>query len=125
LCLALAPHSLIAMGLRLVAQYYDPVDAMVARGAVEAAGMLAILQNYEWLSVQPQYVGPLGGYRLVVSEFDLADAVSLLSEVAPVDSREGERLEVTGDVLDRVLSLLFSIFAGGAPLSVRQRRWVE
>lgn len=113
------------MGLRLVAHYYDPVEATVARSAVEAAGMLAILQNYEWLSVQPHYVGPLGGYRLVVSELDLADAVSLLSDIKPVDAREGERLKVAGDFLDRVWGIALSWLAGGAPMALRQRRWVE
>ena len=75
------------MGLRLVAHYYEPVEALVARSVIEAAGMLAILQNYEWLSVMPYHVGPLGGYRLVVSEFDLDDAVALLRDVR--DDLEG------------------------------------
>jgi hypothetical protein len=113
------------MSLRLVAHYFDPVEAMIARSVIEAAGMLAILDNYYWISVQPHHVGPLGGYRLVVSESDLEDAVSVLTEACSNPSTEGGRLEVSGDLLDRVLSYAVGMFAGGAPMPIRQRRWLE
>jgi hypothetical protein len=112
------------MGLRLVAHYYEPVEALVARSVVEAAGMLAILQNYEWLSVLPHHTGALGGYRLVVSEFDLEDAVAVLRDalVSPA-AVEGEKLKIETTWGDRVSSLFWGLLAGGAPMPVRGSQW--
>jgi hypothetical protein len=113
------------MGLRLVAHYYEPVEALVARSVIEAAGMLAILQNYEWLSVLPHHTGPLGGYRLVVSEFDLADAVEVLREAGSSPPTEGERLEIKATIGDRIASLVFGSLSGGAPIPLRGSRWID
>ena len=84
--------------------------------------MLAILQNYEWLSVMPYHTGPLGGYRLLVSEYDIEDAVRALRHPEP--AQEGERLEVSIRVGDRLLSLVLGVLAGGAPIPFRRFRWI-
>ncbi len=83
--------------------------------------MLAILQNYEWLSVMPYHVGPLGGYRLVVFEFDVEDAVALLRE-RPADI-EGEELEIEASWADRISSPIWGLLAGGAPIPIRGSHW--
>lgn len=112
------------MGLRLVAHYYDRSEAFVARSVIEAQGMLAILHNEDWLRMQPYYLGPLGGYRLVVSDIDLDDAVSLLREAQLNPILEGERLELDGNLVERVLGLMLGWFSGGVPTSLRQSRWI-
>lgn len=83
--------------------------------------MLAILQNYEWLSVMPYHTGPLGGYRLLVSDFDIEDAVALLRE-RKVDG-DAEELEIGATFSDRLSSLVFGLLAGGAPMPFRTCRW--
>ncbi len=92
------------MGLRLVSHYYEPAEGLIARSVIEAAGMLAILQNYEWLSVMPSHTGPLGGYRLVVSEFDVENAVALLRESQVLTWIEGELLEIKTTIIGRIAS---------------------
>lgn len=112
------------MGLRLVAHYFDRSEAFVARSAIEAAGILAILHNEDWLRLYPQYVGAFGGYRLMVSECDLEDAVSVLNEARQHPLLEGEWLEVRGGLVDRVMSFIIGWAILGVPVSIRETRWV-
>ncbi len=113
------------MGLRLVAHYYERSEAYVARSVVEAAGILAFLHNEDWIRLYPQYLGPFGGYRLMVSDFDLEDAVAVLVEAKLNPLLEGERLELHGSVSDRIMSFVLGWVIGGVPVSVRVSRWVD
>lgn len=112
------------MGLRLVAHYYERSEAFVARSVLEDAGMLAYLHNEDWIRFYPQYVGPFGGYRLMVSELDLNDAVALLTEAQLNPLLEGERLELHGGVWDRIMSFALGWAIGGVPVAVREARWI-
>lgn len=112
------------MGLRLVAHYFERSEAFVARSVLEAAGMPAFLHNEDWLRFYPQYVGPFGGYRLMVSELDLDDAVDVLNVARLNPLIEEERLEQRGGVLDRVVSFALGWVIGGVPVTIRETRWI-
>ena len=112
------------MGLHLVAHYYERSEAYVARSVVEAAGMLAILHNDDWIRLYPHLVGPVGGYRLMVSEFDLEAAVAVLTEAQLHPLLEGERLELHGGVWDRIMSFVLGWVIGGVPAPIRESRWI-
>jgi len=112
------------MGLRLVAHYFERSEGVVARSVLEDVGMFAYLQNEGLIRLCPQYVGPLGGYRLLVSEIDLEEAVELLIEAKLNPLLDGERLEVRGGVWDRIVSLVMGYIIGGVPVAIRETRWV-
>ncbi len=112
------------MGLRLVAHYFERSEAFVARSAIEAEGMLAYLHNEDWLRLYPQYVGPFGGYRLMVSEHDLEDAVAILREASASPLLEGERLELHGTTWDRIMSFALGWVIGGVPVAIREAKWI-
>lgn len=112
------------MGLSLVAHYFERSEAFVARSVIEAEGMLAYLHNEDWLRFYPQYVGPLGGYRLMVSEHDLEDAVAVLTEAQLNPLLDGECLELHGTVWNRVMSFGLGWAIGGVPVAIRDARWI-
>jgi hypothetical protein len=112
------------MGLRLVAHYYERSEAYVARSLLEGTGMLVILHNDGWIRTLPYLVGALGGYRLMVPDFELEDAVTLLTEAKLNPLQEGEWLEVRGGWWDRIMSFLVGYAIRGVPVSIRETRWV-
>ena len=97
------------MGLRLVAHYYDRNEALIALGAVEAAGLVAFLENQAQMSVVPLEEVARGGYRLMVPEQELDDAIAVLQEARQRRSFEGERLSQRTYI---ALSLLLLIAIG-------------
>jgi len=97
------------MGLRLVAHYYDRNEALIALGAVEAAGLVAFLENQAQMSVVPLEEVARGGYRLMVPEQELDDAIAVLQEARQRRSFEGERLSQRTYI---ALSLLLLITIG-------------
>lgn len=113
-----------SMGLRLVAHYYDRVEGLVALSTIDAAGIPVFLQSAMLLSVDPGYLGAVGGYRLVVCEGDIAAAVSILEEARRNPLREGEELGVEFGLLQGVASFLVGAFAA-APAPIRARSWRE
>lgn len=68
------------MGLRLVAHYFDRPEAFVARSALEAAGVVSFLENYNQIALKPFSEIALGGFRLMVVDEDLPVALSVLRE---------------------------------------------
>ena len=113
------------MGLRLLAHYFDCRDALIAKSVVDAAGLFVVLHGYEVLAIQPYYVGPFGGYRLMVSEFDLYDAAAVLKEATANPIVDGEVLLTEADLLNRVLSVFVGWMNGGAPMVIRGRSWAS
>lgn len=113
------------MGLRLVAHYYDRSEAYVARSVLEDAGMLALIPNDQVLRMVPYYTMAFGGYRLLVCEEELEDAVALLRDAVAHPLNDGEKLVVRGDLLDRALTFFCGYLAGGAPFTLRRREWLE
>jgi hypothetical protein len=77
------------MGLRLVAHYYDRTEALIARSVISDAGMLALIPNEDVLRMLPRYTMAFGGYRLLVSEHDLEEAVAVLREAVANPLRGG------------------------------------
>lgn len=80
------------MGLRLVAHYLDRNEAFIALGALEAAGLVAFLDHHQQISLVPFEEISRGGYRLMVPEQELAEAVGVLEEAQRNRSFDGERL---------------------------------
>lgn len=80
------------MGLRLVAHYYDRNEALIAVGALDAAGLAGFLINTAQVSVQPFHEVALGGFRLMVVEEELNDAIAVLEESLRSPLLDGERL---------------------------------
>lgn len=110
------------MGLRLVAHYYDRVEGLIAFSAIDAAGIPVFLQSAALLSVDPGYLGAVGGYRLVVCAPDIEAAVTVLHEACQNPLEEGEQLEVEFGFLQGLASFLVGM-AGSAPAAIRRRTW--
>jgi hypothetical protein len=114
------------MALLPLAYYLERTEALVVQSVLTDAGILAIIGNEDWLRVMPYHTLALGGYRVLVSDLDVNEAIELLRNAeVPVAQQEGERLDVSGDGLDLVLSLFLGFLAGGAPTRVRKRTWSE
>ena len=94
------------MGLRLVAHYFDRNEAFIASGALHAAGVTSWLDSHGQISIQPFSEVALGGYRLMVCEEELEDAVAILQEARRKRSFEGERLEQRTYIAFSLLLLL-------------------
>lgn len=112
------------MGLRLVAHYFDRIEALIAHSAVDAAGIPAFLHSSTLLTIDAGYTIAVGGFRLVVCADDVEAAVSVLEEAQSNPLREGERLEVELDFLNAILSFAIGGISG-APTPIRGRRWRE
>jgi hypothetical protein len=110
------------MGLRLVAHYYDRIDALIAFSVVDAAGIPVFLESQALLTVDPAYACAIGGFRLVVCEQDVEAAVAALLEARDSPLREGEALKTEFDLLNGVLSFAVGLLAG-APAAIRGRKW--
>jgi len=110
------------MGLRLVAHYYDRVEALIVFSALDAAGVPVFVESHSLLTVDPGYLGALGGFRLVVCEEDLEAALSILQEARTPLSPDADILEIEFDLLNGVASFLVGVFAS-APSPIRGRRW--
>lgn len=113
------------MGLRALAYYLERSEAEVVRSALADAGVVAFIGNEDMLRLFPNYTLALGGYRVLVSDLDMDDAIAIISEAQAASITEGGSLVTKGDFLDRVLSLFVSWLAGGAPCAIRERRWRE
>lgn len=107
------------MGLRLLAHFYERNEALIARGALDAAGVFVLIENHALNSIQPFHEIALGGYRLLVPEEELAAAIAILEEARRSRSFEGERLSQRTFI---ALSL-FLLFAIGTFLPFRTSKW--
>ena len=107
------------MGLRLVAHFYDLGEALVAAAALEHAGVFCIVDNYNQLGVAPFRAVAYGGYRLLVVEQELADAVDILRDAMRNPLKEGERLHKQ----DFFIASLIATLLIGVPTPLRLYRW--
>jgi hypothetical protein len=112
------------MGLRLVAHFFDRIEALIAQSAIDAAGIPVFLHSSALLTMDAGYTMAVGGFRLVVCAEDVDAAVSVLEEAQSNPLREGERLEVELDFLNAILSFAIGGMTG-APTPIRGRRWCE
>ncbi len=113
------------MGLRLVAHYFDPIEALIALSVIDAAGVPCFVHRFYLSSIQPDYTMALGGYRLMVHVDDVEAAIDVIVEARANPLLEGECYVSTTDVLDRALSLLYGWLASGAAMPVRRGVWEE
>jgi hypothetical protein len=66
-----------------------------------------------------------GGYRVLVSDLDVDDAVATLMEARANPLLEGERLKISASFTDRVTSLILGWLAGGTPSPVGASEWID
>jgi hypothetical protein len=109
------------MGLRLLARYYERNEAYIALGALEAAGVVAFLENPAQSSVTPFEEIARGGYRLMVPDEELDVAIAALEEARCKRSFEGERLSQRTYI---ALSLIL-LFTIGMFMPFRTSTWHE
>jgi hypothetical protein len=107
------------MGLRLIESYFDRSEALVARGALEAAGVSIFLRNFELISIYPFHEVVYGGFQIWSAEEDVEAAVSVLRESLRRPLLEGERLS-THTFMIPSLALFF---LGGLLMPLKMRRW--
>jgi len=107
------------MGLRLVAHFYERNEALIALGVLEAAGLVAFLENQAQMSVLPLEEIARGGYRLMAPQEEVEAAVAVLREARRKRSFEGERLSQR-TFLALALLMFFSI---GVFLPFRTSKW--
>lgn len=125
------------MGLRLVAHYYDRVEALIVSATLDAAGVPNWVENYLQNAVQPFYEIGLGGFRVMVCEQDVINALDVLSEARAMPISEGGRL-VSRPILWEPTIWLFPVlllvrdwwgfawiagFVVGLLMPVRRREW--
>lgn len=113
------------MGLRALAYYLDRTEAVVVRSVLSDAGVLAVIGNEDMLRLQPWYTLTFGGYRILVSELQLEEAIAVLEEARVNPLTEGETLSVQGGFVDRVASLILGWLGGGAPTPIRGYSWKD
>jgi hypothetical protein len=108
------------MGLRVIACLYDRSEALVMSTCLDAAGIPNWLFGAELININPFHEIAYHGYRLVVSDDDLQQALDVIGEARANPLVDGGRLHIRHLT---ILSLfLFFIFPGViAPLKLR--RW--
>jgi hypothetical protein len=110
------------MGLRLVAHYFDRSEALIVRGALQAVGVPAFVHGFDLLTVQPWCEVTFGGYRVVVPEEELADAVAVLREARSKPLWEGEALVTRYSMVFATLAV-FVFIGWGVFLPWRDYEW--
>lgn len=80
------------MGLRLVAHYYDRVEALIVSATLDAVGIPNWVENYLQNAVQPFHEIGLGGYRIMVCSEDMGDAVDTITRAVASPISEGGKL---------------------------------
>jgi hypothetical protein len=115
-------------GLRLVAYYFDRDEAFVVKAALDAAGFVCFIHGDRIIDVRWDLNLAAGGYRILVPEEELADAVQLLRDAMRDPIREGGSLE-RGDSLVEQLFCAAVLFSSWwffyCPIPLRFRRWKE
>jgi hypothetical protein len=112
------------MGLRLVAHYYDRMEALIVSATLDAAGVPNFVENYNQVALKPFEEIALGGYRLMVCEQDLDIALNIIGEARTKRSFEGERLSTYSAFdLSMLIILVLSIFAPVGPVMFFPIRW--
>jgi hypothetical protein len=107
------------MALRLLAHFYDRNEALIATGALEAAGIVVFIENAAMVSINPLHEIALAGFRLMVPEQELPDAIAIIEEARRTRSFEGERLsQRTYIALSMILMALMGTF-----LPFRTSKW--
>jgi transposase-like protein len=118
-----------------VARFRDLIEAQLAKGKLEAAGIETFLANENIVSLDWFYSNAVGGLRLQVAEEDLEDATAILADPIPdeiIEEPSGvvytqphcprcDSLDIGFETINRLWSygLMFVI----APIPVRRSDW--
>jgi Putative prokaryotic signal transducing protein len=118
-----------------IARFRDLIEAQLAKGKLEAAGIDAFLGNENIVSLDWFYSNAVGGLRLQVLEEDVTDAQASLDEPIPdeiVEEQSGivyeqphcprcDSLDIGYETIDCLWSygLMFVI----APIPVKKINW--
>src|SRR5262245_11303903 len=112
------------MGLRLVAHYFERSEALIVWSALDAAGVPAFVHGLDVCVMRPWDEVAFGGYRIVVSEDDLAAPVGILGEARKKPIFEGERLVTRHYIAVSVIPILAFLVWGWIPyLPFRSHDW--
>jgi hypothetical protein len=125
----------LAERLITVARFRDLIEAQLAKGKLEAAGIRTFLANENIVSLDWFYSNAVGGLHLQVQEGDVGDATAILEEPIPeeiVEEQSGvvyeqphcprcDSLDIGYETINRLWSygLMFAI----APIPVRRSNW--
>lgn len=71
-----------------LARFVDRSEAIIARGLLEACGIVAVIPDIDTLGVAPHLVFAVDGYRVLVSERDLEAAREVLRQARTAASRD-------------------------------------
>jgi hypothetical protein len=66
--------------------YYDPMEAQIVRGRLEANGISCFIADDNMLAANPFYNQALGGIKIKVFEHDLEKCREILAEDAVLES---------------------------------------
>ena len=80
-----------------VARFDIPATAHIARNALEAAGIKAVVQDEQLVAMDYLLSLAVGGIKLQVWEEDAERALSVLASVVPVDSKTPGYLELSAE----------------------------
>lgn len=69
-----------------LASYYDPMEAQIVRGRLEANGISCFIADDNMLAANPFYNQALGGVKLKVFEHDLEQCRGILTEEAVLEA---------------------------------------
>jgi hypothetical protein len=123
--------------LMTIRQYGDPTEALVARGALESAGIPCSLRDENIVRMNWLWSNLIGGIRLEVAESDVSAAEAVLSQpIPPTIPVEGEpdyepprcpqcgSLNVTFGGLDKKITAASMLILGVPPPSpIQGDRW--
>lgn len=99
------------MGMVLLARFYERNEALIVAGALEAAGVVVFVENGRQVELQPFHEIALGGYRLMVPEEELGQALAVIDEARRSPIIEGGTLSQRTYIFGSLLILvLFGFF---------------
>ena len=119
-----------------VRRYRDLTEAMVARGALESAGIFCFLRDENVVRMDWAYSNAVGGIILQVSAEDLEEATALLNQPMPQSIPVEGEADYTQPVCPRCGSTdisfegagrkaaMISVFTVGLPLPLGVESWL-
>jgi DNA-directed RNA polymerase subunit RPC12/RpoP len=69
-----------------LASYYDPMEAQIVRGRLEANGISCFIADDNMLAANPFYNQALGGVKIKVFEYDVEKCREILTEEVTLET---------------------------------------
>ena len=99
--------------------YFDLPDALVAKSVLDAHGFVAILCDWQTVSMAWHWTVACDGVKLCTLDVSLPDALRLLDEG---QEEETQDLVTTVRAID-IFMAWFALFYAGLPWPVRRRKY--